>query len=67
MQVQASLGGFLAFYNFERPHQGYRTQGRTPAEVFWDAIRHEVRQEVRSASTFPVLDTLEEPFLHRVQ
>ncbi len=33
-QLQASLDGFLQFYNFERPHQGYRTKGRTPAEVF---------------------------------
>ena len=45
-QLQASLDGFLQFYNFERPHQGYRTKGRTPAEVFWGAISHEVRQEV---------------------
>jgi len=45
-QLQASLDSFLQFYNFERPHQGYRTKGRTPAEVFWGAIRHDVRQEV---------------------
>ena len=45
-QLQTSLDSFLQFYNFERPHQGYRTKGRTPAEVFWGAIRHEVRQEV---------------------
>jgi transposase InsO family protein len=44
-QLQASLDGFLQFYNFERPHQGYRTKGRTPAELFWGAISHEVRQE----------------------
>lgn len=36
-QLQRSLDGFLRFYNEERPHQGYRTQGRTPAEVFWGA------------------------------
>jgi len=34
-QLQASLDGYLRFYNGQRPHQGYRTQGRTPAEVFW--------------------------------
>ena len=44
-QLQASLDGFLQFYNFERPHQGYRTKGRVPAEIFWGAINHEVRQE----------------------
>ncbi len=45
-QLQTSLDGFLQFYNFERPHQGYRTKGRTPAEVFWGAINHHLRQEV---------------------
>ncbi|HEU68293.1 MAG TPA: hypothetical protein ENN53_03635 [Candidatus Acetothermia bacterium] len=37
-QLQKSLDGFLRFYNEERPHQGYRTQGRTPAEVFWGPV-----------------------------
>ncbi len=37
-QLQASLDAFLQFYNEERPHQGYRTQGRTPAEVIWGAV-----------------------------
>jgi len=39
-QLQLSLAGFLRFYNEERPHHGYRTQGRTPAEVFWGAAAH---------------------------
>ena len=34
-QLQSSLSGHLRFYNDQRPHQGYRTQGRTPSEVFW--------------------------------
>ena len=34
-QLQSSLSGYLKFYNDQRPHQGYRTQGRTPSEVFW--------------------------------
>ncbi len=25
----------LRFYNFERPHRGYRTKGRTPASIFF--------------------------------
>jgi hypothetical protein len=27
--------GWLRFYNFERPHRGYRTKGRRPAEIFY--------------------------------
>jgi len=38
-QLQASLESFLEFYNFQRPHQGYRTKGRTPPEIFWGAVR----------------------------
>jgi len=38
-QLQASLESFLEFYNFQRPHQGYRTKGRTPSEIFWGAVR----------------------------
>jgi len=45
-QLQASLDSFLRFYNFERPHQGYRTKGRVPAEILWGAVSHEIRQEV---------------------
>ena len=33
-QLQASLASFLEFYNFQRPHQGYRTKGRIPSEIF---------------------------------
>ena len=45
-QLQSSLASFLEFYNFERPHQGYRTKGRTPAEVFWGAVREQRHEEV---------------------
>jgi hypothetical protein len=31
--------GFMQFYNHERPHQGYRVRGRTPAALFWGAAR----------------------------
>ena len=44
-QLQASLDAFLHFYNFERPHQGYRTKGRTPAEIFRGAIREHRSEE----------------------
>jgi len=29
-QLRRDLDEYLAFYNRERAHQGYRTQGRTP-------------------------------------
>lgn len=36
-QLERSLQAFLEFYNHQRPHQGYRTRGRTPAQIFWGA------------------------------
>lgn len=33
--IDADLGAFLRHYNFERPHRGYRTAGRTPASIFY--------------------------------
>jgi len=45
-QLQTSLASFLSFYNFQRPHQGYRTKGRTPAEIFWGAVREHPHKEV---------------------
>ena len=35
-QLQADLDTYLTFYNRERAHQGYRTQGRTPYQAFLD-------------------------------
>jgi transposase InsO family protein len=32
--LQAALDRYLHFYNHRRPHHGYRTRGRTPAEIF---------------------------------
>jgi transposase InsO family protein len=37
-QLQRSLDGFLRFYNHQRPHHGYRTRGRTPAEILLGAM-----------------------------
>nr|MBA3727871.1 hypothetical protein [Actinomycetota bacterium] len=28
--IDADLAAWLRFYNFERPHRGYRTKGRRP-------------------------------------
>ena len=33
--LQAALDRYLEFYNHRRPHVGYRTNGRPPAEMFW--------------------------------
>jgi hypothetical protein len=30
----------MRYYNEERPHQGYRVRGRTPAALVWGAVRH---------------------------
>lgn len=37
--LQRSLEAFMQSYNHERPHQGYRLRGRTPAALFWGAAR----------------------------
>lgn len=39
-QLQRSLDGFLAFYNGERPHQGYKLRGQTPGARFWGVVGH---------------------------
>ena len=36
--LQETLERFLQFYNYERPHRGYRLNGRTPATVFAGAV-----------------------------
>ena len=33
--IDADLQAWLRFYDFERPHRGYRTKGRTPATIFF--------------------------------
>jgi transposase InsO family protein len=37
-QLDWALQGFLRFYNGDRPHQGYRLRGQTPASIFWGAV-----------------------------
>jgi transposase InsO family protein len=41
-QLDASLQSYLRFYNHERAHHGYRTRGRTPAQVVWGAQNAEL-------------------------
>ena len=45
-QLQQDLDRYVAFYNRERAHQGYRTQGRTPYQAFLDGIEAMRREEV---------------------
>ncbi|MFO0508419.1 MAG: integrase core domain-containing protein [bacterium] len=35
-ELQDDLDVYLAFYNCQRPHHGYRTEGRTPYRAFLD-------------------------------
>jgi len=35
--LHRTLQQFMRIYNFERPHQGYRTRGRTPASIVFGA------------------------------
>lgn len=37
-ELQEDLDAFVRFYNEERSHQGYRTQGRTPWQAFQDGL-----------------------------
>ena len=36
--LQQDLDRSLEFYNRQRAHQGYRTQGRTPYQAFLDGV-----------------------------
>ena len=50
-QLQQDLDRYLAFYNRERAHQGYRTQGRTTYQAFWDEIKTMRTEEVKPEAT----------------
>ena len=45
-QLQRALDCYLDFYNRERAHQGYCTQGRTPYQAFLDGIEAMQKTEV---------------------
>lgn len=47
-QLQRDLDAYLDFYNRERAHQGYRTQGRTPYQAFLDGLAEMSRKEVET-------------------
>ena len=37
-EIQRDLDEFMRFYNLERSHQGYRLNGRTPAQALSEAL-----------------------------
>ena len=37
-EIQRDLDEFMAYYNLERTHQGYRLGGRTPAQALREAL-----------------------------
>jgi len=53
--LQTALDRYLDFYNHRRSHQGYRTRGRTPGEIFFiRGGRCDKRQRHQSVNTYPV-------------
>ena len=46
-QLQEDLDRYLEFYNRERAHQGYRTQGRTPFQTLSEGVEQMRREEVK--------------------
>lgn len=40
-EIQRDLDRFLSYYNLERSHQGYRLNGRTPAQALREALQLE--------------------------
>ena len=58
-EIQQHLDEYMAYYNLERSHQGYRLNGRTPAKALRDALGIEPLPNLRfesasddAASTF---------------
>ena len=54
-EIQRDLDEYLAYYNLERSHQGYRLKGRTPAQA--------LREALGKKNLPPVVPTEEEPTL----
>ena len=45
-EIQRDLDRFLTYYNLERSHQGYRLNGRTPAQALREALGYEELPEL---------------------
>jgi transposase InsO family protein len=53
--MQIALDHYLEFYNTRRSHQGYRTRGRTPGEIFFTHRgKRDQRTRDQSVNTYPV-------------
>jgi transposase InsO family protein len=53
--MQAALDHYLDFYNTRRSHQGYRTRGRTPGEIFFaHGGKRDQQQRAQSVNTHTV-------------
>jgi len=44
-ELQKDLDDYLVKYNERRPHDGYRTQGRTPLQAFRDFMDQPIEQK----------------------
>jgi len=52
--VQAALDRYPEFYNTRRAHQGYRTRGRTPGEIFFThGGKRDKRTRAQSVNAYP--------------
>jgi len=52
--MQTALDRYLEFYNMRRSHQGYRTRGRTPGEIFLTrGGKRDQRTRDQSVNTYP--------------
>jgi len=52
--MQTALDRYLDFYNNCRSHQGYRTQGRTPGEIFLHpGGKSDKQQRIQRVNTYP--------------
>jgi transposase InsO family protein len=66
-EIQRDLDAFMAFYNLERSHQGYRLNGRTTAQALRDALgiaelpnlRFETAADAMSATDQPDAQEIE--------
>jgi len=59
--LQAALDRYLEFYTHRRPHLGYRTRGRPPADLFWGITgrgEHDQAPNPRCVHTLPKRNTL---------
>lgn len=53
--MQTALDCYLKFYNTRRSHQGYRTRGRTPGEIFLThGGKRDKQTKDQSVNTYPV-------------